>query len=206
VLVLPIETEETQRSEGNYRAMRKIWFRLIFAGVACLCAAQADKGNSPATSASAQATKEGSGNLICSISVQKTEWQQPQSVEVGVVIENRADAELSVPVVPSFILKPHAATEEPQKSELSYLALWDLEKGTTLPLSATVSLQLKPGGLKKVSSDITSLLWSRINWSVLPHSKLFKVVPAGGYSLRLELTGKDGKILCSSNAVGVVIK
>ena len=186
--------------------MRKIWFRLIFAGVACLCAAQADKGNSPATSASAQATKEGSGNLICSISVQKNEWQQPQSVEVGVVIENRADAKLSVPVVASFILKPHAATEEPQKGELSYLALWDLGNGKTLPLSATVSLQLKPGGSKKVSSVITSLLWSRINWSVLPHSKLFEVVPAGGYSLLLELTGKDGKTLCSSNAVDVVIK
>lgn len=186
--------------------MRTTWFCLILAGVACLCAAQKQKVASPAASTSAQVTKEGSGNLICSLSVQKTEWQQPHSVEVGVVIENRSDAELSVPVVPSFVLKPLTATEEPQKSELSYLALWDFQKGTTLSLSATVPLQLKPGGSKKVSSDISSLLWSRMNWSVLPHSKLFKVVPAGEYSLRLELTGKGGKTLCSSNAVDVVIK
>jgi hypothetical protein len=186
--------------------MRTIWFRLILAGVACLCAAQADKGNRPATSASAQATKEGSGNLICSISVQKTEWHQPQRVDVAVVLQNPSETELSLTVVPSFILKPLATMEEQQKSELSYLALWDMEKGTTLPLSSTVSLQLKPGDSKRVTADISSLLWSRINWSVLPHSKLFKVVPAGMYSLRFELTGKDGKTLCSSKAVDVGIK
>jgi hypothetical protein len=186
--------------------MRKIWFHLIFAGVGCLCAAQADKGNSSATSASAQAIKEGNGNLICNISVQKTEWHQPQRAEVAVVLENASGTDLSVPVVPSFILEPLAPGEEQQKSELSYLALWDLEKGTTLPLSSTVSLQLKPGDSKKATSDISNLLWSRINWSVLPHSKLFKVVPAGRYSLRLELTGGDGKTLCSSNAVDVLIK
>ncbi len=157
-------------------------------------------------SASAQATKEGSGNLICTISVQKLEWHQPQRVEVAVVVENPSETELSVPVVPSFILKPLAPTEEQQKNELSYLALWDLEKGTTLPLSSTVSLQLKPGDSKKLTSDISDLLWSRINWSVLPHSKLFKVVPAGRYLLRLELTGNDGKTLCSSNALDIFIK
>jgi hypothetical protein len=186
--------------------MRINWFPLILAGMVCVCTAQADKIRSPATSTSAQATKEGSGNLTCNIFVQKTEWQHPQPVEVGVVMENGSDAELSMRVVPYFILKPLAATEEPQKSELSYLALWDLEKGTTLPISATVSLQLKPGDSKKVSSDITNLLWSRINWSVLPHSRLFKVVPAGRYSLRLEFTERDGRTLCSSNAVSVLIK
>src|SRR5215467_15026578 len=123
--------------------MRTICVPLIIAGLTCLCAAQANNGNSPATST--QATQEGIGNLICRISVQKTEWQQPQTVEVALVIENRLDSELSVSVVPSLTLKPFAATKEPQKSELGYVALWDLDKGTRLPLSATASLQLKSG-------------------------------------------------------------
>jgi hypothetical protein len=186
--------------------MRTTGFLLVIAGVTGLFAAQANKGNSPATSTSTKATTKSIGNLVCRISVQKAEWQQPQAVEVGLVIENRLDSQLSVSVVPSLTLKPFAAAEEPQKSELSYVALWDLDKGTTLPRSATASLQLKPGGSKKVSSDIASLLWSQINSSVLPPSKLFKVVPSGRYSLRLELIGRHGMALCSSNAVDVLIK
>lgn len=185
--------------------MRIVWFCLILAGVTCLCAAHAEKGNSPMTPASAQATKEGSGNLICSISVQKTEWHKPQRVEVAVVLENASEAELSVPVVPFFILEPLAQREQ-QVSELSYSALWNLKIGKTLPLSSTVSLQLKPGDSRKVTSDISNLLWSRFNWSVLPHSKLFTVVPEGRYSLRLKLTESNGKTLCSSNALDVLIK
>ena len=185
--------------------MRTTGFLLIIAGVTCLSAAQ-DKANSPATSTSPQATTEGTANLVCRISVQKAEWQPPQAVEVGLVIENRLDSELSVSVVPSLTLKPFAALEEPHKSELSYVALWDLDKGTTLPLSATASLQLKPGSSKKVSSDIASLLWLQIKSSARPQSKLFKVVPPGRYSLHLDLTGRHGKALCSSNAVSVLIK
>ena len=179
---------------------------LLAGAVTCLCAGQANQGDSALISTSTQATREEIGNLVCRISVQKTEWQQLQPVEVGLVIENRLDSELSVAVVPSLRLKPLAATEEPQKGELNYLALWDLDKGTTLPLSDTVSLQLKPGSSKNVASDIASLLWSRTNGSVLPDSNLFKVVPPGSYSLRLVLTGRHGKDLCSSNAVGVLIK
>jgi len=186
--------------------MKTIWFVLILAGTACLCTAQADKRSSPAASPSADATNESSGELICTISVQELEWHQPQSVDVAVIIKNRSETALSVPVVPSFILTPLAHTEEPQKGELSYLALWDLERRTTLPLSSTVSLQMKPGDSRTVTSDLASLLWSRINWSVLPHSKLFEVVPAGRYALRLELTGSNGKALCSSNAVDVLIR
>ena len=186
--------------------MRTTGFFLIIAGVTCLYAAQATNGNSPATLTSTKAATEGISNLVCRISVQKAEWQQPQAVEVGLVIENRLDSELSLSVVPSLTLTPFAAAEEPQKSEPSYVALWDFDKGTTLPRSATTSLQLKPGASKEVSSDIASLLWSQINSSALPHSKLFKVVPPGRYSLRLELTGRHGMALCSSNAVNVLIK
>ena len=187
--------------------MRTIWFPFILAGlVACLCPAQATKGDSAAISTSTQVPKEGIGNLVCSISVQKTEWQGPQAVEASLVIENRLDSELSVSVVPSLTLKPLAGAEESHQSGLSYLALWDWDKGTTLSPSATVSLQLKPGSSKNASSDIASLLWSKINGSVVPHSNLFKVVPPGRYSLHLVLTGRHGKDLCSSNAVSVLIK
>jgi hypothetical protein len=174
-------------------------------GVTCLYAAQANKGNSPATSPSTQATTEGIGNLVCRISVQKAEWQQPQAVEVGLVIENRLDSELSLSVVPALTLTPLTA-DESQKRDVSYAALWDLDRGTTLSPSSTASLQLKAGSSKKLSSDVASLSWSRMNSSALPQSKLFKVVPPGRYSLRLELTGRHGMALCSSNAVNVLIK
>jgi hypothetical protein len=187
--------------------MKTIWLLLIIiAAMCCLCPAQSEKGDPPTASARVQAIKEGSGTLFCNISVQKLQWKKTEPIEVAVVIENRSESELNVPVVPSFTLKPVAAADEPASSELSYLAFWDLRKGTTLPLSTTVPLQLKRGDSKSITSDIADLLWSRINWSVLPHSKLFAVVPPGGYSLHLELVGNDGKMLCSSNVVDVLIK
>jgi hypothetical protein len=192
-------------SQQQALLLRAIWFSFILAGVAiCLCAAQSNKGEAPAIST--QITKKGVSNLVCRISVQKTEWQQPQASEVGLVIENRLDSELSVSVVPALTLRPPATTEEPQKSELGYMALWNWDKGTTLPPSATVPLQLKSGSSKKVFSDIASLLWSRTDESAIPHSKLSAVVPPGRYSLRLVLTGRHGKALCSSNIVNVLIK
>jgi hypothetical protein len=199
--------KERGRPSATGVLVRRVCFPFILAGVVtCLCAAQASQGNPLASSTSTQGTREGIGNLVCTISLQQTEWQQPQVVEVGLVIENRLDSELSVSVVPSLTLKPIAATEESQKSEAGYLALWDLGKGKTLPASATSPLQLKPGDSKRVSSDIASLLWSGINASVPPQSKLFQVVPPGRYTLRLELIGRHGMPLCSSNAVNVLIK
>lgn len=183
--------------------MKIIWFFLIFVGSLCPCAEQASKNI--AELASAKASKERNSNLDCSISAQSLEWRSPP-VEVSAVIENRSKNALGVPVVPAFVLKPSVPTEESLKAELSYQALWDLGKKTSLPVFSTVFLQLKPGDSRKITVDISKLLWSRMNSSVLPHSKLFEAVPAANYSLRLELTGKDGRVLCSSNAVDILIK
>jgi hypothetical protein len=125
---------------------------------------------------------------------------------VSVVISNRTRDEINVPVVPAFVLKPPAPTEEPLRTELSYVALWDLAKGAVLHPSSAVPLKLEPGDSKKIAVDLSTLLWSRINWSVLPHDKLSVAVPAGKYSLYMQLTGKDGETLCSSKSVDVLIK
>jgi len=201
---LSLPTEHSQRPKDSGSAMKTVLFFLMISGAMCQCIAQTDQRDAHEKSASTRARKDDS--LICSISVDEIGWHEPKPVGVAVVIENRSEADVNVPVVPSFILSPLAPAMDPQKGELNYVALWDFEKGTTLSLSSTIPLQVKAGVSRKINSDIASLLWSRVNWSVLPHSKLYKVVPAGRYSLRLELTGNDGKTLCSSNAVDVTIK
>ena len=186
--------------------MRTICCFLILAEVACLCSAQAVQESSPGASKLASVTSERSVNLNCSISIQKSEWDRQHPVQVAVLIQNRSQIELNPRIVPSLELTPLKPSEEPLKGGLSYLALWNIETGAPLAPSSTITLHLAPGDSKKVTSNIATLLWSRANWSVLPHSRLFRVVPAGRYSLRLELTGSDGKPLCSSKAVAVVIK
>ena len=193
MLVVSLHAEHSERSESGGGTMKIIWSGLIILATTA--------GLSTAQSGVSDVTKGSSGSLGCKISVQKLHWLQPESAKVAVVIENRSEAGVSVPVAPSFTLKPPA-----QPDELSYVALWDLRKGTTLPVSTTVPLELKAGQSKTIESDVSELLWSRINWSVLPHSKLYAVVPAGKYSLRLDLGGNDGRLLCSSNAVDVLIK
>lgn len=175
---------------------------LPFVFAQSVVAAQSDKSNSSATAASG---KHGDSKLICSISVKEPDRQAKQSIEVGVVVKNGTDHQLVESVVPYFMLTPLTVMAEAQRNELTYEALWDVEKGTSLPVSSTSLLDLNPGQARKFSLDIGDLLWSRVNWSVLPHSKLLKVVPAGRYSLHLELAGNGGRSLCSSKSVDVHI-
>ena len=184
--------------------MKIVCCLLILAEVACQCNAQARQETSSGASTLASATSEGSVKLTCSISVQMSEWDRQHPVQATVLIQNRSKIEFKPRIVPLLELTP--PPEEALKGELSYLALWNLETGTPLTPSSTISLHLRPGDSKKVTTDVATLLWSRTNWSVLPHSKLFRVVPPGRYSLRLGLTDSDGKTLCSSNAVPIVIK
>lgn len=186
--------------------MRAVCSLSILALSASLCVAQASRESPRGESTLASSTSAGGVNLTCSISVQKPGCDPQHPVQVAILIQNRSQLDLNLRTVPSFVLTPLKPAQEPLKEEMSYLALWDLETGAPLPLSSTISLHLPPGDSKRAGSDIAALLWSRVNWSGLPHSRLFRVVPAGRYSLRLELTGNDGKTLCISNEVAIVIK
>lgn len=184
--------------------------RVMYVGIAVLpfvvvhsvAAKQSDKPNSAAT---AVPGKHDDSKLICSISVKESDRQAKQPIEVGVVVKNGTDHQLAEPVVPYFTLTPSAVMGKAQQSERTYEAFWDVEKGTTLPVSSTSLLELNPSQTRKFNLDIGDLLWSRVNWSVLPHSKLLKIVPAGRYSLHLELAGNGGRSLCSSKSVDVHI-
>ncbi|HXM68679.1 MAG TPA: hypothetical protein VN911_18265 [Candidatus Acidoferrum sp.] len=180
---------------------------LLLAVIAvCSFAARASDAATPQEPEPADSANEGSGSLICNIAVPTQEWNRPGPIELSATVENRSHTEVNVQVVPSLILRPPVPAKEPLRTELSYQALWDLEKGRALPVSATVPLRLKGGDLKKIAHDISKLLWSRNNSALLPHSSLFNAVPAGKYSLSLELNGNEGKILCSSNVIEVLIK
>jgi hypothetical protein len=185
--------------------MRIIVFFIVLTAV-CLCAAQTGHAALAQEPLPAHSTNERSEALTCNIDVRTREWKHPGLIEISAEFENPSETQMDLQAVPSLILRPLVPTEEPLRTELSYRALWDLEKGKTLPVSATVPLRLKGGDSKKIAHDISKLLWSRINSALLPHSSLFKVVPAGRYSLSLELSGNDGKVLCSSNVVEVLIK
>jgi hypothetical protein len=181
---------------------------VLFLALIAVCSGAAPGGHvGPAPEpVAARSTHEGSGTLICNIAIRTREWNHPGPIEISAVFENRSENEMTVRAVPSLILRPPVPAEEPLRTELSYQALWDLEKEKTLPVSATVPLRLKGGDSKKIAGDISKLLWSRINSPLLPHSSLFKAVPAGRYSFSLELSGNDGNILCSSNVIEVLIK
>jgi hypothetical protein len=185
--------------------MKTSWFSLMIVVSLCWGVVQGSK-NAPSVYPASTLAREKSGdNLICSISTQSPKWRTPP-VQVIVVVENRSKSALNILAVPAFVLKPLVPAEESLNAELSYLALWDMGKEVTLPLSSTVSLQLKPGESRKITQDASNLLWSRMNSSLLPHSKLFEVVPAGKYVLQLRLTGKDDRVLCSSNEVSISMK
>lgn len=186
--------------------MRTVCSLLILVFSASLSIAQASRENPRGESMSSLPTPEGGVKLTCSISLPKPDCDPQHPVQVAILFQNRSELDLNLGTVPSFVLAPLKPAEKPMKGEMNYLALWDLETGASLPLSATSSLHLSPRDSMRVTSDIATLLWSRVNWSSLPHSKLFEVVRAGNYSLHLELTGDDGRILCSSNEVAVVIK
>jgi hypothetical protein len=179
------KTQSWASHESDGSTMKTIRLLLIIiAAMCCLCTAHSEKGDPPTASAPVPAIKGGSGILVCSISVQKLQWKKPEPVEVAVVIGNRSESELNVPVVPSFTLKGVAAAAKPASSELRYLAFWDLRKGATLPLSTTVPLQLNRGDSKSITSDIADLLWSRMNWSVLPiPSSLRLSLPEGTHCI-----------------------
>jgi hypothetical protein len=185
-------------------AMKIIVPFLILSVTACLCVAQTHHGIQRAKTVSAPVGEK--GYLTCSISVQEPEWRESQHAEVALVVENRLGAEVSMRVVPFFELEPLDAVEERRGGEFTYLALWDLEKGTTLPFDATTFLELKTGESTKITSDVASFSWTRFNSSLPPDSGLFRVVSAGKYSLRLELIGRNGRAICSSNAVDVFVR
>jgi hypothetical protein len=195
--------------------MRAILHCLLFVGVASLGNAQMNPGSPPEISKPPNVAKIDSGNMTCSISVSKQEWQQSEPVNVNLRIENRTDSVLSIRMIPEVILKPLRAIdqrliriygEESLRDEWSYVADLDLEKETTLPFLPKFSLELKPAEAMTVNSDIAELLWIRVNQSDLPHFKLFKAVPAGKYALRFELNDKQGNSLCRSNDVEVTIQ
>lgn len=186
--------------------MRIILIGLVLTSSVCLCAAQATQNILTASSLSVQPAKKGGDSLICNLTLQTLEWDHSHPVEVSAMVQNTSKASLDVAVVPAFLLKPMVPDQEPLRTEFSYSALWDLEKGVSLPVSATVLLRLKPGEVRKIKVDVATLFWSRINSPVLPHLKLFNAVPTGKYSMHLELTANVGSVLCSSNVVEVVIK
>jgi hypothetical protein len=201
--------EHSPRSESGGCTMRTAWIAPRIAALAalaaCVCAAQSGMRNF-VTSQSMPNTSASSDGLVCKISLKELQWHRSESVEMTAVIDNHSENPVRVRVVPSLTLKPLAqASNNANLDELSYIALWDIRKGASLPLSTTVQLELKTGQSSVIASDISELLWSRVNWSVLPHSKLFDVVPTGRYLLHLELGTTDGKVLCSSNPLNVLV-
>jgi hypothetical protein len=144
--------------------------------------------------------------LVCSLSAQSPTWDKASPVEISIVIENRSDNALRMKMGRSLSLTPADLTEEPQKSELSYVALMDLPAPRSLAVSRAVPLRLGAHGREEVTVGIARLLWTRVNWSVLPHSTLFEVVPSGKYLLQFTITAHNEKDGCSSNALAVEIK
>jgi len=146
-------------------------------------------------------------SLVCEASPVTVQWKAPQSVHVSVVVTNNSEADMESRAVPAFYLKPvELSGDANRQAELTHFAFWDTSTGAALPVSESVTLHLRPGESLKKRVDLAKLVWSRRNYSVLPHTPLFKEVPAGEYFFHSEITSTDGKGLCSSKEVKVLIE
>lgn len=146
-------------------------------------------------------------SLVCEAFPVTLRWKAPQSVPVSVVITNDSEADMESKAVPAFYLKPvDVAGNGNRQAELTHFAFWDTSTGAALPVSANVTLRLRPRESLKKRVDLAKLVWSRRNYSVLPHTPLFTEVPAGEYFFYSEITSTDGSGLCSSKKVKVLIE
>jgi hypothetical protein len=186
--------------------MKVFYVLTLVVGTICLCAVQGGKGTFP-SSTGPHVTAKGYP-LACNVSVKNSTWDKNSPVEVSIVIENRSSNTLNMRIVPSLSLTASDVAEEPQRSELSYVALMNLPGAGagSVAMSRTVPLRLNGHAREEVTWDIAKLLWKRLNWSVLAHSTLFEAVPAGKYQLQFTITASNGRDVCSSNALPVEMK
>jgi hypothetical protein len=134
--------DSTHKSESGGLQMKVFYVLTLVVGTICLCAVQGGKGTFP-SSTGPHVTAKGYP-LACNVSVKNSTWDKNSPVEVSIVIENRSSNTLNMRIVPSLSLTASDVAEEPQRSELSYVALMNLPGAGagSVAMSRTVPLRL----------------------------------------------------------------
>jgi len=184
--------------------MKTLWFLIVASGIGLTLPQVLSIDQHVAHAASKDDPSK--TQLTCSVTVPETEWQVGQPVALSATVQNATAEDVNVLAVPTFLLSPSTSSAPRVDDGRDYSALWNWRTGTTLSPFSAISLRLSAGQSITAKTDLSKLLWTRLNWSVLPNAALFKVVPAGTYLLTLKVIEKNGGVLCSSHEARVVIR
>lgn len=145
----------------------------------------------------AAASPKASQNFRCSIAA-------ASGGGVHVAIESTSSKPIAGDVHVAFTLTPAGPTAA-QGVEMGYWAPVDLESGKPYGPNQPRHLTLPPRGVIKKVLVPAKLSWARRISSIWPNRKLAEVVPAGRYTLHLEIEGPPKARKTRSNGLAVVV-
>lgn len=121
--------------------------------------------------------------LRCSIILDEKEWSKDRPMIVSVAVENVSASEVNLEVSSSFQLS----------GKKSYWGPVDiLGKSKTPPINPRSTISLQKGACLSAKIDISKLGWDHTFSSVWPVREFSSFIPAGQYTLTLDLEVLNG--------------
>jgi hypothetical protein len=131
------------------------------------------------------------------IAAEQSRFQAAEPAFVSFVVENTEKDARAILAIPAFNF-----------GDMDYWCPVDLlNDGAGLPANARVKIALEGGASIRGTVDISRLRCAEGVSSIWPDRLLYSVVPAGGYTLRMDIEALDGsrELRISSNQVFVEI-
>jgi len=138
-----------------------------------------------------------SNGLRCSIIAETTHWSNGDPAIVSVTVENISEGKIDLKTIPAFTL-----------NDMQYWCPVNIAGDDhSLPANARSNISLEKGTQIYSRIDISMLGWDQGLSSIWPWENLYTIVPAGKYTLGLDIEIVDGSELSwvRSNEVSVEI-